>query len=83
MKIRLGKNQRHLIQRMKSGWELGVSTTMMGGGCWLQEGGIGKGGKAESVDSNVVWSLRQKGLIKQIYGFPAATYILTDKAREI
>jgi hypothetical protein len=40
-------------------------------------------GEAQPVDASLVESLRDLGLIQSNLKFPAATYLLTDKALEV
>ena len=42
-----------------------------------------EGGEPEAVDSATVQALRERGLIESNMKFPAATYLLTDKGRQV
>ena len=73
--MKLSKVQQDVIGKMKNGWELGCYSM---GGCNLQKGGLGYGGEVQGVNHSTVSSLYKKGLLKQIYGFPATRYILKE-----
>ena len=60
--MKLSKAQQHVIDRMRDGWELGIMTDYSGR-CWLQQGGIGRGGQSENVSTATVWVLRRMDLI--------------------
>jgi len=64
MTMALSKAQQHIIDRMRTGWELGFSHAF-GSRSWLQQGHIGEGGKSENVSSATVDVLFRKGIIKQ------------------
>ena len=57
------KAQRHVLDLMRSGWQLGQS-----GGidprAWMQEGGLGRGGPSEAVHIRTLIGLHQRGLIE-------------------
>jgi hypothetical protein len=68
---------------MKNGWSLSVATTM-DGRIHLQKGRPGCGGETSTVHGNSFYSLRTKGLIKQIkYGFPSSEWGLTELANNV
>lgn len=81
--MKLGKNQLYILQRMATGWELGLDISARGTP-WLQNGGCGKGGEADhSITRDVVASLVKRGLIKTAYRrFPLMGYELTEIGRE-
>jgi len=69
--MKLSKNQNRVIELMNDGWELGSSLSTIGHTrlverAWLQENGLGKGGKTEEVSILTVKSLVRKNLIEQI-----------------
>lgn len=70
--MKLSRVQQDVIDKMRNGWELGCYSMS---GCRLQKGGLGKGGETQIVSHSTVHSLYKKGLIQQIYGFPATRYI--------
>jgi hypothetical protein len=75
--MKLSKTQSMVIDHMKNGWELGISHGM-DSRAWLQEGGIGRGGKAITVSMATVWALRKLGLIDWEYVFPTSKVHFTD-----
>lgn len=80
--MKLTSKQQEVLDMMASGWELGSSTTT-DGHAWIQQGGIGKGGKSKNVHTGTVQALYDRKLITQKYGFPASTYTLTDLGRSM
>ena len=74
--MKLSKAQQEVVDLMREGWELGVSTDFTGR-CWLQKGGCGKGGETKDVRSTTVGALREAGVIKICgYSFPTTRYQL-------
>ena len=78
-KKRLSPAQEYVLHMMRNGWELGTSTVPDGGGARIQQGGLGRGGKTETVSAATVNALCCAGLIRRHYGFPAARYTLCEK----
>jgi hypothetical protein len=79
--VKLTKAQQEVIDLMRQGWELGVSTTA-DGRWWLQKGGLGRGGETNNVNANTAHALLRAGLIRSAgYSFPTQHYLLTDKGR--
>lgn len=73
---KLSGAQQEVIDLMRSGWELGVSTSF-DGRCWLQKGGCGRGGESKSVNARTVSALREAGLIESAgRSFPTEKYRL-------
>lgn len=60
--MKLSKGQNEVIHLMKNGYELG-KTRFLTISAWLQEGGIGRGGKSVNVNINTLNSLHSKKLI--------------------
>ncbi len=79
--MKLSETQQHVIDRMKSGWQLGTSTSLHP--CsWLQKDGCGRGGEAEDVHAGTVHSLLDRGMIIVDHeGFPLRTYKLAGGAK--
>lgn len=78
-KIKLSKLQQDVIDKLREGWELGLSMTM-DGGAWMQKDGLGRGGESMNVKKNTFFALRDKGIIKRVSeNFPTARYVLTDE----
>lgn len=81
MKGKLSETQREVLRLMSEGWELG-STGGFKPSWWLQEGGIGRGGKTKDVRSTTHLSLLGLGLIEQAaHKFPFTYYRLTEKGK--
>ena len=77
--MKLSPVQQKVIDLMKQGWEMGVSMTM-DSRVWLQEDGVGRGGKSQKVNANTFFSLCSKGLIElKAQSFPTSKYGLTEK----
>lgn len=80
--MKLSKVQQHVIGCMKDGWELGVMTDA-NGGCWLQQGGLGHGGKSETVSSATLYALLRMELVAfDEYHFPTRKVNLTNAGKE-
>lgn len=62
-KIKLSDRQREAIGFMRNGYELGYSSGY-NTNVWLQEGGCGKGGKAQKMTFGTFDALRDRGLIE-------------------
>jgi len=81
MSDKLSKAQQDVIDKLKSGWELGKGTSSQGY-WWLQYGKLGHGDKAVDVNTNTAYSLMNRGLIEQKrYGFPTALWGLTEEKK--
>jgi len=73
---KLSKAQWAVLRKMRSGWELGRDEGM-DRGCLIQKGGIGRGGKAETVSILTLIALERGGFIKQgKRGYPTTKYKL-------
>lgn len=70
--------EKEIIALLKTGkWEMGRSSTFSDNQCWLQEGGIGKGGKVIEVHQNTFWAMFRKDLFKTISErFPVEKFAL-------
>ena len=79
---KLTKAQQDVIDKMKNGWELGRNTSFFSASpCWIQEGGIGYGGKSQNVSLSTFMVLWNMELIESnSSSFPTETYHLTAKA---
>lgn len=77
---RISAAQRHVMQRMNEGWELGASS-YADQRIWLQQGGIGCGGAVENVSRATFRALWMRNLIAHKSGeSPYASprrYVLT------
>ena len=81
MARKLSLLQQHVIDRLQEGWELGQSMTT-GGHCWMQRGGLGKGGTAENVLNSTLYALVRRNLIEVVERqFPTRRYALTSKGK--
>lgn len=77
--MKLSKVQQSILDLMANGWELAISGDI-GGRCWIQQGGAGRGGETQEVSFNTVRALLNRNLIK--YGkwsFPTRVFILARK----
>ena len=83
MKNKLSSTQKEIIKLMKDGWHLGKSDGLRTSS-WLQENGVGRGGKTKYFSVSTFIALYHKGLIECTKtGFPTSIYSLTDKAKSI
>lgn len=67
--MKLTKKQKEIISLMREGWELGFRRGMVRPSYpsrryWIQQGGIGSGGKSIRLKEKTVDAIAQKGLIK-------------------
>jgi len=80
--MKLSPAQEEVLNLMANGWELGQSTTY-DGRSWLQQGGVGKGGKSKTISANTIHALFKRKLIhSKKYRFPHRTYTLTELGRD-
>ena len=56
--------QQEVIDLINQGWELGSSITL-DGRCWIQKGGLGRGGESKKVSSSTVRTLEYLGYIER------------------
>lgn len=77
---KLTPTQQEVMDLINQGWELG-SSSGIDGGCWIQKGGLGKGGKSKPVSSSTVHTLEYLGYIERgASHFPTLHYRLkTEK----
>jgi len=76
--MKLSETQQHVIDRMKSGWQLGTSTSLHPYS-WLQKDGCGRGGESEDVHAGTVSALYNRGaIVVDVEGFPLRTYKLVE-----
>lgn len=74
MMKKLTTAQQEAFNLMLAGWELGVNKSF-GGRCWLQNGGVGKGGESKTIRSAWVTIFRDSGRIVLVeQGFPSDKY---------
>jgi len=80
--MKLNAKQQDVLDKMANGWQLGYSVGGRNPGWYsLQKGGQGFGGETIRVHGNTIDALQRRGLIKQVYGFPTSTYILTKEVK--
>lgn len=81
--MKLSESQQHVIDRMKTGWQLGETMTFEGG-FWMQEGGCGHGGEHEKVGAGTVQALLKRRLIEMDQSkFPIRTWKLTKRGMKV
>lgn len=74
----ISKAQGRVLERMRNGWQLGLSTALHSR-WWLQKGGCGRGGESENVNAGTALALLRRELIQvDKQGFPLTTYRLSD-----
>lgn len=79
--MKLSKAQQFVIDKMRNGWELGQSNSMVCDRCCIQKGGIGRGGEAVTVSRATKQALFDRGLIRSRgYSFPTEVFELTEAA---
>ena len=75
----LSKVQQHVVDLLGQGWELGVAQGI-DPRAWLQQGGLGRGGKTEDVRSNTLYALWKRGaIVLKSDKFPTTRYELAPK----
>ncbi len=89
--IRITPNLKETIKLMREGWGLGKSHSFHTSSpkirVWIQQGGIGKGGKSKNLRKQTIGSLLLLDLIKAgetaPYGTNTTEYHLTEKGKSI
>lgn len=79
--MKLSKVQQEVLDLMANGWELGRSEGFVSR-CWLQKGGLGRGGEAKDVRSTTLrklWVLELIKIAKEEY--PVTHFILNLNRR--
>jgi hypothetical protein len=73
--------QQHILERLSTGWQVGVNMTLDSRN-WLQDGGAGCGGATERVSGDDVHALVTQRLVYQSkQSFPTSTYDITESGR--
>lgn len=71
--------QANVIEALKNGWELG-KTHGINRRWWIQQGGLGRGGKSFDIHANIIEGLKKRGLIEEKeFGFPISRWGLVEK----
>ncbi len=80
MARKLTPDQQEVMDLIEQGWELGKDTTI-NGRCWIQKGGLDKGGESKNVNFSTLRTLEYLGYIERGEShFPTSHYRLkTDK----
>lgn len=79
---RMSKSQIAILDKMRDGWCLGRGVSSINKGCWLQQGGLGKGGTTERVLAVSVDALERAGRIVRGQGYPTVEYSLVVAPNE-
>ena len=76
---KLSEAQQDVLDKMRSGWELGRSERGRDDArYWMQQGGLGRGGQTQNVSYATVRALLKLGLITSgKWSFPTIKYHLT------
>lgn len=75
---KLSKVQQEVIELMKAGWELGVSSGAVPR-AWLQKNGVGRGGETKKLAISTYHKLRDLGYFIMVHdGFPVKKYRLKE-----
>lgn len=76
--MKLSPSQQRVVDRMREGWELGISNSISAPNAWLQRDGLGRGGPTEKVSRGTVDALRKRGIITTgRFSFPTQRYTLS------
>jgi len=71
---KLSARQQEVIDLLSNGWELGWGLDI-GGTCWIQKGGAGRGGESRKVSIATARALREAGKVVCVENkFPTARY---------
>lgn len=89
--IKIKPGLKYALQKMRDGWGLAKSTSYLTSSSkvrvWIQEGGIGKGGKSETLRKHTIGALLLLDLVKvgetAPYGTNVTEYILTERGKTI
>jgi len=78
--MKLSPAQQTVIDLMSDGWQLGRDMGFQGT-CWLQQGGVGRGGKTKPVSSATLMALYREGIIVPVdYHWPMEKFGLKSEA---
>jgi hypothetical protein len=86
--MKFSYTEKKVIQLLQTGkWELAISFAFKGG-AYVQEGGIGRGGKIKTIFVKTIESLLKKGLIErnnksQNNNFHTTCFKLTEKGNNL
>ena len=73
---KLSATQQAVVDKLSSGWQLGISAGF-GGRAWIQFGGVGCGGKSEGISLATARSLIAKNVVtQQGSSWPIVSYAL-------
>ena len=75
MNLKVTKIQQDVLDKMNDGWELGRDNFLYGRSR-VQQGGLGRGGRTQTVSWNTIRGLLKRGLIREIHGFPDIRYVI-------
>lgn len=76
--MKLTKAQQEIIDLLKNGWELGISAGF-NARCWIQKGGIGRGGESKDIRHSTYTALRKAKAIKLVeQGYPTSKYAASE-----
>ena len=79
--MRLSIKEKNILELMKLGWELAYDNFSTHS--WVQKNGIGRGGETVKVSPRTLKSLKEKGLITEIYSFPCSEYKLVESSKTL
>ena len=83
MKPRLTDQQRHILELLNDGWQIGTGSAP-GDRNWIQQGGAGRGGKTEDVKRADIDALFNQRLIFQSKrSFPTSTIDITEAGKAL
>jgi hypothetical protein len=79
-KVKLTKAQYRILNLMYSGWELGLNNDYQGK-CWIQKGGLGRGGESEhNIYYGIIDKLEKLGFIERLdHSFSTTHCKITQK----
>jgi hypothetical protein len=80
---KLSPAMKEVVLKMRDGWQLGKSNSYHVH-CWIQKGGIGKGGESQNVNIGTWAALIDRKLIfESQHKYPSSPYELTDLGKQI
>lgn len=80
----LTPKQREVVDRLREGWELGVSKSLDRQRVWIQKNGVGRGGESVDLRPRTFEALKSAGLLVPSKSkYPTYAYVLVGDPRAV
>lgn len=81
--MKLSKHQKYILELLKNGWQIGHSKGL-NSRYWIQENGVGKGGKAIDLKVNTFMILYENKFITKTHeGYPTDKWDISELGKSI